>query len=136
MALYENALAVYNSRDTLHAGTTFSHRYKAILAQARRAIRQIGGADTMQVVAAWERELDRIDIARKGLEDKLLAVYPGMVNVLKAMSGDSRRDMSVALGDYDAETDGVGVLMLNNLLELQGSEALAVKRVKELIRTA
>lgn len=135
MPLYENALGVYNSNISLHGGTAFSHRYKGVLAQIRRAIRQIGGAETMSVVVAWERELDGLDHARQGLENKLLVIYPGMVDVLKALGGD-RKGVSVVFGNYDAETDGIGVQMFDNMLELQGSEAMAVVRVRELIRKA
>lgn len=136
MSLYENALGIYNSNISLHGGTTFSHRYKAILAQIRKIIRRIGGADKLPVVAALEGELDKLDAARKKLEDKLLAIYPGIGDVLKALMDGSRKDIAVIFGNYDAETDGVGIPMLNNMLGLQGSEAIAVLRVKELIRKA
>lgn len=136
MSLYANALGIYNTNLSLHGGTTFSHRYKAILAQLRSVIRQIGGAGKLSVVIAWERELDRLDIARKRLEDNLLVVYPGVGDVLKALVGGNRKDVAVVFGNYDAETDGIGISMLNNMLELQGSEALAVVRVKELIKLA
>lgn len=136
MSLYENALGIYNSNISLHDGTTFSHRYKAILAQVRKVIRQIDGADKLSAVVALERKLDGLDIARKRLEDKLLAIYPGVGDVLKALVDGNRKDVSVVFGNYDAETDGIGITMLNNMLELQGSEALAVVRVKGLIKKA
>ena len=134
MPLYENAEGIYSSNVSLRDGTTYSHRYKAILAQIRRIIRQIGGADKAFAITVLERELDRLDTARKRLEDKLLAIHPGMGEVLKALVDGNRKDISVAFGNYDAETDNVGIPMLNNMLELQGSEAMAVLRVKELIR--
>lgn len=136
MSLYENALGIYNSNVSLHDGTTLSHRYKAILAQVRKVIRQIDGADKLSIITALERELDRLDIARRRLEDKLLAIYPGIGDVLKALVDGNRKDVAVVFGNYDAETDGIGIPMLNNMLELQGSEAMAVLRVKELIKKA
>lgn len=134
MALYENAIGIYNSNVSLHDGTTYSHRYKATLVQLRSVIRQVNGADKMSVVVVLEREIDRLDAARKRLEDKLLAIYPGIGDVLKALVDGNRKDVAVVFGNYDAETDGIGIPMLNNMLELQGSEAMAVVRVKELIR--
>jgi len=136
MPLYENAAGIYNLNASLHNGTTYSHQYKAILSQTRRVVRQVGGAERLSTVTALGRELDRLDSARKRLEDKLLAIYPGIGDVLKALVDGNRKDISVAFGNYDAETDNVGILMLNNMLELQGSEAMAVLRVKELIRAA
>ena len=136
MSLYENAAGIYNSDISLHNGTTFSHRYKAILAQIRKVVRQIGGAEKMSAVPALEGEMDRLDTARKRLEDKLLVVYPGIGEVFKALIEGNSKDVSVAFGNYDAETDNIGIPMLSNMLELQGSEAMAVSRVKELIKTA
>ena len=136
MSLYENATGIYNADISLHNGTTFSHRYKAVLAQIRKVVRQIGGAEKMSAVPALEREMDRLDTARKRLEDKLLVVYPGIGEVFRALIEGNSKDVSVAFGNYDAETDNIGIPMLNNMLELQGSEAMAVLRVKELIKAA
>ena len=104
MSLYENAAGIYNSDISLHNGTTFSHRYKAILAQIRKVVRQIGGAEKMSAVPALEGEMDRLDTARKRLEDKLLVVYPGIGEVFKALIEGNSKDVSVAFGNHNAQT--------------------------------
>lgn len=130
--LYQNAGDIYNSYTSLHDGTTYSHQYKAILSQIHKVIRYLAAAEDRKSVAIQEGELILLDGERKSLERKLITIHPDMAGVLKVFVGGDRENIAVALGNYDAETDGVGSRILFNMLGLPGSEARAVERVLEM----
>lgn len=132
--MYQNARDIYSSNVSLHDGTTYSHQYKAVLAQIYKTIRYLTAAEDREGVVAQERELILLDGERKGLEKKLLAIYPDIVGVLKVFIGGDRKNIAIAFGNCDAETDGVGTKALFNMLGLPGSEAVAVERTRERVK--
>lgn len=132
--LYQNARDIYTSNVSLHDGTTYSHQYKAVLSQIYKAIRYLSAAENRTGVAAWDGELVLLDRERKDIEGKLLAIHPGIVDVLKVFIDGDVKNKAVAFGNCDAETDGVGTKALFNMLGLPGSAAVAIERMRERVK--
>ena len=117
----------------MHNGTTYSHKYKGLIDETYCEIRKINAQlndGNNEILVNLKIELKLLDSSRRALEKILLKVYASIVDVLKVAMSGNKKNTATSFGGLDAETDGIGSLVISNMLELPGSIALAIKRLQ------